>query len=120
MNSERACPVQATSAVFAGKWKVRIIWHLGFGPRRFAELRRHLPGVSEKVLAEQLRQLERDGVLLRHASDGFPRRVDYELSPSGIELLRVMERMCDWASAYLGVTPTLPLLPPILALAAHA
>ena len=60
MKNHFGCPVQATSNVFAGKWKVLIVWHLGFGSRRFAEIRDLLPGVSEKVLAAQLRELEHD------------------------------------------------------------
>jgi DNA-binding HxlR family transcriptional regulator len=115
MTRQYACPVQATSSVFAGKWKVLILWHLGFGARRFAEIRELLPGVSEKVLTDQLRQLERDGVVRRTAAAGFPRRVDYELSAAGTDLLFVMERMCAWSGTYLGVLPTLPGIPPMLA-----
>ncbi len=59
------CPVKATSNVMAGKWKVLIVWHLSFGSRRFAEIRDLLPGVSEKVLTSQLRELEHDGVIRR-------------------------------------------------------
>ena len=68
MKENHGCPVQATINVLSGKWKVQIVWHLSFGPRRFAELRRKLPKISEKVLTEQLRQLRSDGVLARKAS----------------------------------------------------
>lgn len=114
MTKQVACPVQATSNVFAGRWKVLIVWHLGFGPRRFAEIRRLLTGVSEKVLTDQLRQLEKDGVVRRFAAEGFPRRADYELTEAGIDLLFVMDRMCEWSSAHLSVLPALPGVPPVV------
>jgi DNA-binding HxlR family transcriptional regulator len=108
MKNHFGCPVQATSNVMAGKWKVLIVWHLGFGSRRFAELRDLLPGVSEKVLTTQLRELEHDGVLNRLATESVPPRVDYILSDAGKELIPVMEAMCGWGTKHLGVSPTLP------------
>jgi DNA-binding HxlR family transcriptional regulator len=67
----------------AGKWKVLIVWHLSFGPRRFAGIRDLLPGVTEKVLTSQLRELERDGVIRRLETKTVPPRVDYMLSDAG-------------------------------------
>jgi DNA-binding HxlR family transcriptional regulator len=107
MKNHFGCPVQATSNVFAGKWKVLIIWHLSFQSYRFAEMRDLLPGVSEKVLTTQLRELERDGIINRLVTPTVPPRVDYQLSDAGAELIPVMESMCGWATKYLGVTPTL-------------
>jgi DNA-binding HxlR family transcriptional regulator len=108
MKNHFGCPIRATSNVLAGKWKVQIVWRLGFRSHRFAELRNLLPGVSEKVLASQLRELEQDGVIVRQASGGLPQRVDYSLSGPGLELILVMERMCAWGQTHLGVEPTLP------------
>ncbi len=108
MKEHFGCPVQATSNVFAGKWKVLIVWHLGFGPRRFAELRHLLPGVTEKVLTSQLRQLEQDGVLARTVSSDVPPHVEYSLTAAGCELIPVMEKMCAWGTTHLGVPPSLP------------
>jgi DNA-binding HxlR family transcriptional regulator len=105
------CPVQATSNVLAGKWKVLIVWHLSFGSRRFGEIRGLLPGVSEKVLTAQLRELERDGVLERVVTESVPPRVDYFLSEAGKELIPIMEAMCGWGTKYLGVPPSLPRVP---------
>jgi DNA-binding HxlR family transcriptional regulator len=102
------CPVQATSNVLAGKWKVLIVWHLSFRPYRFAELRQLLPGVSEKVLTSQLRDLERDSVVSRLVSGDVPPRVDYFLTAAGEELIPVMEGMCAWGTKHLGVPPNLP------------
>jgi DNA-binding HxlR family transcriptional regulator len=105
MKNHFGCPVQATSNVFSGKWKVLIVWQLSFGSRRFAQLRDILPGVSEKVLTAQLRALEADGVVERLATPTVPPRVDYELSSAGKELITVMEAMCAWSGKYLGVKP---------------
>jgi len=107
MKDHFGCPVQATSNVLAGKWKVMIVWHLGFGSRRFAEIRDLLPGVTEKVLAAQLRELARDGVIKRLAEETVPPRVHYMLSDAGNELIPVMEAMCSWGSKHLGVVPNL-------------
>ncbi len=108
MKEHFGCPVQGTANVIAGKWKVLIVWHLGFGMLRFAEIRDLLPGVSEKVLTAQLRQLERDGVIKRASSGTVPPRVDYMLSDAGNELIPVMEAMCGWGTKHLGIPPNLP------------
>jgi DNA-binding HxlR family transcriptional regulator len=108
MKNHFGCPVQATSNVLAGKWKVLIVWHLSFASRRFAEIRDLLPGVSEKVLTAQLRELERDKVIRRLVADAVPPRVDYMLSEAGKELIPVMEAMCGWGTKHLGVAPNLP------------
>jgi DNA-binding HxlR family transcriptional regulator len=101
--------------VVAGKWKVAIVWHLSFAGRRFAELRDLLPGVSEKVLTAQLRQLQKDGVLRRIAAPSVPPRVDYELTEAGRELIPIMQSMCDWGQKHLGIIPTLPRRMPLSA-----
>jgi DNA-binding HxlR family transcriptional regulator len=70
-------------------------------------------GVTEKVLTEQLRQLEKDGVVMRLVTHSVPPRVDYELTVAGNDLVPVMQAMCDWG--YLGVIPTLPRRMPVSA-----
>jgi DNA-binding HxlR family transcriptional regulator len=107
MKPHHGCPVQATINVMSGKWKVQILWHLSFGPKRFARLRNLLAGVSEKVLADQLRQLEGDGVLSREVSPSIPPKVTYSLSPSGKKLVPMMEDLCAWGSKHFGILPTL-------------
>lgn len=108
MKEHFGCPVQATANAIAGKWKVLIVWHLSFRPHRFSELRALLPGVSEKVLTSQLRELARDGIVKRDDANEIPPRVDYSLTPAGTQLIPIMEAMCSWGSANLGVSPTLP------------
>lgn len=108
MKDHHGCPVQATINVLSGKWKVQIVWHLSFGPRRFAEIRRKLSKISEKVLAEQLRQLEGDGILHRAVSATVPPQVTYSLNAEGSKLIPMMEDLCDWGSAHFGIKPNLP------------
>ena len=107
MKQNYGCPVQATINVLAGKWKVMILWHLGFGTKRFAELKRLLPGVSEKVLTDQLRQLQADRVIERSSNGASPARVDYRLSDAGKKLIPEMERLCNWGSRHFGIVPNL-------------
>lgn len=102
------CPVKATTNAISGKWKISIIWHLSFAPRRFAELRRLLTGVSEKVLTAQLRELERDGIVRRIREETVPPRVEYLLAQAGEALMPVLEAMCGWGTNFLGVLPNLP------------
>ena len=91
MKRHFGCPVQATSKVLARKWKVLMVWHLSFGTRQFAEIRDLLPGVTERVLTDQLRQLEHDGILHRLVTESVPWRVDSTLTAAGNELISVME-----------------------------
>lgn len=107
MKENYGCPVQAAINLIAGKWKVMILWHLSFGRRRFAEVRDLLPGVTEKVLTDQLRQLEADGLVHRCSDGKVPARVDYSLTSAAEELIPQMEKLCSWGSKHLGITPTL-------------
>lgn len=111
MKQHYGCPVKATLNVLSGKWKVLAVWYLSFGPKRFAELRDMLPGVTEKVLTAQLKQLQEDGVLLRQATATVPPKVTYSLSAAGKDLVPLMEEMCGWGAKHLGMPPNLPLLP---------
>jgi DNA-binding HxlR family transcriptional regulator len=108
MKQHFGCPIQATANTIAGKWKVLLVWHLSYRPHRFSELRTLLTGVSEKVLASQLKELARDGIVKRQDANEIPPRVDYSLTPSGNQLIPIMEAMCLWGSKHLGVLPTLP------------
>src|ERR1700722_14538528 len=103
---KQGCPVQATVAVMRGKWKVSILWNLAFGPKRFAELARRLAKISEKVLTAQLRQLENDGVISRTVTAGAPPKVSYSLTAAGLELVKLMQGLCDWGSEHFGIRPT--------------
>ncbi len=111
MKDHHGCPVQASINVLAGKWKVQILWHLSFGLRRFAEMRKKLGGISEKVLTQQLRQLEADGVVSRSVNASVPPQVTYALNAEGRKLVPLMESLCHWGSAHFGIKPNLPRQP---------
>jgi len=102
MESELKCPVKATAKALAGKWKVQIVWYLGLQSQRLAELRNLLPGVSEKVLTEHLRQLENAGILQRIATPSAPLRVGCKLTAAGRDLAPVMQELCGWDSKHMG------------------
>ncbi|WP_327252587.1 winged helix-turn-helix transcriptional regulator [Streptomyces sp. NBC_01244] len=95
------CGIAAAMSVIDGKWKVSVLWELGQCPRRFGELRRLVPGVSEKVLAAQLRELETDGIVLREVYEEVPPRVEYSLTPLGHELNGALEALGAWGAKNL-------------------
>lgn len=91
------CGIDAAMDVIDGKWKVLILWDLEqHGTRRFGELRRGLPGVSEKMLTQHLRELEEDGILTREIFPEIPPRVEYALTELGSALNRALEPLGDW------------------------
>ena len=114
MKNHYDCPVQGTINVVSGKWKVLAIWHLGFSPQRFAELRKLLPGISEKVLTAQLRQLETDGIVHRKVKHASPPQVTYSLTGAGKELLELMSALCAWGTRHLGIPSNLQRYPKAL------
>ena len=93
------CPAEHTLAVIGGTWKVPVVWHLVRGPRRFSDLRRDLGNLTAKVLTQQLRALEADGVISRKVYAQVPPKVEYALTERGKSLLPVVEAMCRWGSA---------------------
>jgi DNA-binding HxlR family transcriptional regulator len=103
--------VQGTINAISGKWKVLAIWHLSFDAKRFAQLRDLLPGVSEKVLTSQLRQLETDGIVSRRVTPSSPPQVTYTLTSAGQELIEPMSDLCGWGTRHLGIPPNLPRYP---------
>lgn len=100
---DETCGVNVAFAVVGSKWKPTILWLLGQGPRRFGALRREIGPVSEKVLAAQLRELQRDGVVSRREQPGFPLHVEYSLTEHGRALDAALEPLADWGDAHLEV-----------------
>lgn len=90
------CGIDAAMDVIGGKWKGLILWALDERPHRFGELRRELPGVTEKVLTAQLRELEEDGVVHREVHDEVPPRVVYSLTPLGVSLNQALAPLGEW------------------------
>ena len=94
------CGLDAAVDVVGGKWKALILWALSVEPRRTGELRRELEGVSEKMLIQQLRELERDGVVERTVHDQVPPKVVYSLTPTGAALERALRPLGDWGEEH--------------------
>jgi DNA-binding HxlR family transcriptional regulator len=94
---ERACPVGGAINAFGGKWKPEIIYYLNISPRRFNELRRLIPRVTQRMLTQQLRELERDGIINRKQYMEIPPRVVYSLTELGLSLTPIFEFLEDWS-----------------------
>lgn len=93
------CPVEVTVEVIGGKWKCTILWWLRQGSKRFSELMQLIPAITRKVLTNQLRELEADGLIRREVYRETPRRVEYSLTPQGETLRPITELMCEWGKA---------------------
>lgn len=96
------CPVEITLSVIGGKWKAVILWHLSHKTLRFSQLRRRLPGITQKMLTQQLRELERDGLLHREVFAEVPPRVEYSLTGLGRTLRPMLSLMCEWGKEFPG------------------
>lgn len=94
------CPVATTVNLIGNKWKLLIIRDLLGGTKRFGELRKSLTGISQRVLTENLRSLENDGLLIRQVFAEVPPRVEYSLNKTGLSLLPVITAMADWGTKY--------------------
>lgn len=94
------CGLEAALDIIGGKWKVLILWHLN-EPQRFGELRRKVSGVSEKMLIQQLRELEATGVVSRKDYQEVPPRVEYSLTPFGRSLKAAMAPLCEWGKKHM-------------------
>lgn len=91
------CPVRDVLDHVAAKWTTLIVTALGDGPLRFGELHRALPDISKRMLTQGLRDLERDGLLIRHVHPTKPPSVEYQLSPLGVSMLVPLGALIDWA-----------------------
>ena len=94
------CPVATTVQLIGNKWKLLIIRNLLSGPQRFTELKKTIPGISQKVLTDNLRTLENDGIVVREAFAEVPPRVVYSLSNLGNTLRPILAAMQDWGNEY--------------------
>ena len=97
---EALCPYCMAQKVIKGKWKLLLFWHLQHGTKRFTELSRLIPA-TQATLTRQLRELEQDEVIVREVYNVIPPKVEYKLSPLGIEFGNVLSAMNIWGVEYL-------------------
>jgi DNA-binding HxlR family transcriptional regulator len=95
------CGLEAALDVVGGKWKPLVLWHLASGTRRFGELRRLVEGISEKMLIQQLREMEADGIVARKVFHEVPPRVQYSLTEFGVSLGEALRPLCEWGGEHM-------------------
>lgn len=95
------CPVEATIQLIGGKYKAVILWHLMNQTLRYSELHRLMPRATDKMLAQQLRELEGDGLIDRKVYPVVPPKTEYSLTAFGKSLAPILDEMCNWGEAYL-------------------
>lgn len=95
-----SCPVAYTLSMIGGKWKCLVLYLLfDHGTLRYGELKRRLPGITHKMLSQQLKELESDHLIHREEYQQIPPKVEYSLSPHGKTLLPILDLMCEWGEA---------------------
>ncbi|MBU1042377.1 MAG: helix-turn-helix transcriptional regulator [Proteobacteria bacterium] len=95
------CSVELALQVIGGKWKPIILWHLRTGDKlRFGELKRHMPNVTQKMLTQQLRELESDGMLLREVYAQIPPKVEYSLTGLGSSVMPILDQLSKWGMLF--------------------
>lgn len=100
--SNYRCEIEITLEVIGGKWKALLLWNLGnYEVIRFNEFRRIIPEITQKMLTQQLRSLEEDGLINRKVYNQVPPMVEYSLSETGKKLMPILEAMDDWGKEYV-------------------
>ena len=98
------CPIDAMLSVIDGRWKGTMLWRLSEGPMRTGELRRSIPGITERMLIRHLQELVQDGILVRRQTKNMPPCVWYSISEYGLTLVPVLETICAWGRKHIGRT----------------
>jgi len=96
--------MELTLAIIGGKWKVLILWYLGEKTMRFSELRKTLPHITQKMLTQQLRELEEHGLVNRFIYTQIPPKVEYSLTDAGKSILPILENLRQWGLSYANLT----------------
>ena len=99
---KESCPVSTAINAFGGKWKPDILYFLNQAPRRFNELRRLIPNVTQRMLTQQLRELERDGLVNRRQFMEIPPKVVYSMSDLGRSLMQIFNMLEEWGKNNAG------------------
>ena len=100
-NKHYNCSFEIAIDLIGGKWKPLILWHLGTkGVQRFSELKKILPNITQKMLTQQLRELEGDLLVHREVYPQVPPKVEYTLTEQGEQLMPILSAMCQWGKDY--------------------
>jgi len=94
-------PSEATLEVLGGKWKTLILCHLSSGPKRTNELKKAMPDITQKMLTQQLRELENDGIIFRTVYNQVPPKVVYEMTEIGESLTEILNQLCEWGEKFI-------------------
>lgn len=100
-NKKYKCPLEMTVDLIGGKWKVLILWHLAESTLRFNEIRKIFPDVTHKMLTQQLREMETDGIIHRKVYAQSPPKVEYSLTEFGSTLTPHLQAINHWGTEYL-------------------
>jgi DNA-binding HxlR family transcriptional regulator len=104
------CEKELTLSVIGGKWKMLILWHLGKeGTKRFGELKALMPGITQRMLVNQLRELEDDLIVHREVYPVVPPKVEYSLTKQGESLMPILDSMYEWGKNYMEVVGSEPI-----------
>lgn len=101
MNCNIGCPVEAALEALGGKWKGLILYHINTETRRFNEIKRLIPGITQRMLTKQLRELEADQIIRRKIYQEVPPKVEYSLTEFGLTLTPVLMALEQWGSEYI-------------------
>ncbi|AKO92162.1 winged helix-turn-helix transcriptional regulator [Priestia filamentosa] len=98
---KHACPIELTMHIIGGKWKGIILSLLSQSPMYYNEMRREIPGITQRILTLQLRDLEKDGIVEREETNDNPKKVLYYLTALGEELVPILKSIEKWGNAYM-------------------
>nr|WP_299488453.1 helix-turn-helix domain-containing protein [uncultured Allomuricauda sp.] len=95
---EMSCGLTYAVELLNGRWKVNVIWNLSKGINRYGQIKRNIPGISEKMLTQRLKDLEKESLIIREDFKTVPPRVEYHLTEAGKELVPVLKKLCNWGT----------------------
>lgn len=96
------CSLELTMDLIGGKWKLMILWYLIDGTKRFSELKNSIPSITQKMLTQQLRELEEANIISRKVYPIVPPKVEYSLTTYGETLVPILKNLCQWSTHYAG------------------
>jgi len=99
------CPMVLVQNLLSGKWKILILWYLSYNTLRFSDIKKHLPNVTQKMLTQQLRDLEEHKLIYRNVYPVVPPKVEYGLTDIGKKILPILELMHGFGAEYLNLGP---------------